>query len=95
MNEQKVLDSIADHSVAHPRGIYRATLLRFRADPLRSDTADLFFRATPDRDGEPISFRLHLSEDTINDRARLRAAIDDTIGAILDGRLPQGAIDFL
>jgi hypothetical protein len=36
-----------------------------------------------------------LSEDTVNNRARLCDAIDDTIAAILDGRLPQGAIDFL
>jgi hypothetical protein len=95
MNEQNVMDSISDHSVGHARGTYRTTLLRFRADPLRSDTADLFFRATPDGGGDSISFRLHVSEETVNNRVRLREAIDHTIGAILDGRLPPDAIDLL
>ena len=77
MNEQNVRDSIADHSVTHARGTYRATLVHFEPDPFHTETADHSFRATPDGNGEPISFRLHLSEDTVNNRARLPARVWD------------------
>ncbi len=62
---------------------------------LHSDTADLFFRAVTSGDGEPITFELHLYEDTVNNRGRLRDAIESTIAAILDGRLPPGTRELL
>lgn len=95
MNEQEVRASIADYIVTHARGTYRADLVRFQPDLAHSDTADLFFRAVPSGDGEPMTFQLHLSEDTVNNRGGLRDAIESTIAAILDGRLPPDTRELL
>jgi hypothetical protein len=95
MDEQGLRDSLSDHSLIHARGTYRATLVQFRTDRLNADTFDLDFTAAPIERGDPISFSLHISRDTLNDRPYLLGAIDDTIIAILDGRLKPGTRELL
>lgn len=95
MTERDVWDSIADHAVRHARGTYRISLVRVQPDPGGLDAFDLFLRATPQGGGDPLAFKLHMSKGNATDRAYLRAVIDDTIVAILDGRLAPGAIHFL
>ena len=96
MDEGELHTALADHAITHKGKTYHATLVRFRPDPTRVDTVDLDFAATPnDGGGDPITFSLRLSRDTLNDEPYVLRAIDGTVIAIIDGHLPPGTRELL
>ena len=59
--------------------------------PPKPNAVELDFTAAPvDGAGDPIRFELHLSQDRASDREEVLGLVDDTVTAILDGRLPPG-----
>jgi len=96
MDEKELRTALVDRAIAHSSGTYRATLVHVRSDPRSADAVDLAFTAGRlDGTGDTIRGELHVSLDTFNDRPYLLEAIDNTVTAILDGRLPPGTVQLL
>ena len=65
-------------------------------DPTNPNAVDVEFTfAREDGSGESIRGELHLGIDSFENRAYLLDAIDNTVTAILDGRLPPGTRELL
>src|SRR5688572_20072752 len=71
MDEQELRAALAEHPVTHNDVTYRLTLTAFRPDPRGSDAFDLLFAAAPIQGGDPVSFALHISRNTLDDRPYL------------------------
>jgi hypothetical protein len=96
MDEHELRAALADHTITHSSGTYRAALAGRRDHPTQTAAVHLdFTAAVVDHVRDPIRFELHLSLDSFNDRAYLLEAIDDTVIKILDDRLPPGTMELL
>ena len=96
MTDEELRAALARRKINHAEGVYRPVFVRRRTDPRKANAVELDFAAARvDRKAEPIRFELHLSQERANDRDEVLGLIDDTVTAILDGRLPPGTRELL
>jgi len=96
MDEQQLNAALTGRVLTHQGVTYGFTGARVRTTPITPNAVDVEFAAARvDGTGEPIRGELHLSLTSFNDREFLLEAIDHTVTAILDGRLPPGTRELL